>query len=283
MFRRKKVVLDHNIIITGACGGLGSEFARRMYQRDAHVYLLGYDEEKLSELSRELGGAFYAVLDVTDEGAVGRVIHFLGDSVCGGEIDMLACFAGIAGQSVAGGRGDLYHSIMHVNYDGTVSCVNAALPYIKNAGGQIVLTSSMAQFFDLPFMGAYGASKAAVGKFGRTLRLELRRTRMKVTVLYPNVVDTNMTTEGYTTRVGKLVQKFVPVISLESAMSMIENGVLKGRNSVFVPGWMRPVPLVAPIINSVISLAMRPFMPRLREQALEDDGAVKLTTVQRAA
>lgn len=276
----KSVVVDHNVVITGACGDLGGAFARAMHELGAHVYLLGYDKDKLAKVAHACGDAPHFVVDVTKYEALTDIVHSIGQECCDGEIDLLACFAGIAGQSVVGGRADLYASIMRVNYEGTVNTVNAAMPYLERAGGQVVVTSSMAQFFDLPFMGAYGASKAAVGKWARTLRLELRRSGVTVTVLYPNVIDTNMTTKGYVTRVGGIVRKLVPPISLDKAMRTIVNGVLRGKRGVYLPRWMVIVPLFAPVINVVIELALWAPMPRLRDMARQDDGAVELTTVQ---
>lgn len=278
---KNRSVAGKTVLITGACGGIGSELARTFYANGANLILWGYDPERLMHISEICGGAPFYVVNVTDTGEVASSMNRVKLNHCFGKLDILICMAGIAGQSVAGGTTKIFRPTLRVNAEGTENVVSAALPFVEKAKGTIVVTSSMAEFLDLPFMGAYGASKAAVGKWARALRLELKRSGVKVVTVCPNVIDTNMTTKGYTTWVGGIIRHLVPAIPLPKATEIIYKGIVRQKRRVFIPRWMVIVPPFAPLINLVIEVMMTPFMPFLRRKALADDGNVELTTIQR--
>lgn len=284
IFKKNRSVAGKTVLITGACGDIGGALARKFHAEGAHLVLWGYgDKTKLKQTAEDCGGAPFYIVDITNTDDVESFMRKALFVDCSRKLDILVCMAGIAGQSVAGGSNNIFRPTMRVNAEGTQNVVSAALalPFIERAKGTIVVTSSMAEFLDLPFMGAYGASKAAVGKWARALRLELKRSGVKVVTVCPNVIDTNMTTKGYTTGVGGIIRHLVPAIPLPKATEIIYKGIVRQKRRVFIPRWMVIVPPFAPLINLGIEAMMTPFMPFLRRKALADDGSVELTTIQR--
>jgi len=83
---------------------------------------------------------------------------------------------------------------MHVNFWGLVNVTKAFLPHLlKRPEAHIVNTSSMGGFLPVPGQTAYGASKAAVKLFSEGLRSELLDTNVKVSVVFPGAIATNIT------------------------------------------------------------------------------------------
>lgn len=282
MFGRKESpVRNLCCIIVGADGDLGSSLARMFYQGGAKLVLFGYDQEALERVSEECEDAPTELVDVTNRDHVLAAFDRSVATHLNGRLDIAVTFAGIAGQSVAGGNADIAIPTLRVNAEGTQNFFDAALPHVESSRGTIVVTSSMAEFLDLPFMGAYGGSKAFVGKLARTARMELRGTGVKVVEICPNVIDTNMTTKGYTTSVGGIIRRLVKPVKREKATRIIYWGIVRRKRRVFIPRWMAIVPWVSPYVNLVIEFGVSPVIQLLRKKALMDDSKVQLTTKQK--
>lgn len=70
--------------------------------------------------------------------------------------------------------------------------VKYALPYLKQNQGRIGLVGSVGAFLPNPYVGAYGASKAAVNSIGLTLQVELKDTGVSCTTLHPGFVKSEI-------------------------------------------------------------------------------------------
>lgn len=82
---------------------------------------------------------------------------------------------------------------MEVNYFGTLSLVRTFAPVLKaNGGGAIINISSIAGLVNMPFVGSYSVSKAAVHSMTQGVRAELSVQKTKVIGVYPGPVDTEM-------------------------------------------------------------------------------------------
>jgi short-subunit dehydrogenase len=117
---------------------------------------------------------------------------------------MLVNNAGMAVVSKLEDLPDLHHfkQVMDVNFYGMVYCTYYALPYIKEASGRIVNVSSLGGVMAIPFNTSYIASKFAVNGFSDSLRMELTKAGVSVTVICPYWVVTEFH-ERYLDRNGK--------------------------------------------------------------------------------
>lgn len=181
-------------IITGASSGIGKALALRLAAEGARLALAARDAQRLDTVAadcRTRGGQAVAIpTDVTDEVQCQRLIHHTYDTY--GWIDLLVNNAGIA---VFGQLEDLpdlrlFRQVMEVNFYGTVYCSYHALPFIKQARGRIVNVSSLGGLVAIPFNTSYIASKSAVNGFSDSLRMELSKTGVSVTVVCPYWVIT---------------------------------------------------------------------------------------------
>ncbi len=206
---------ENVVIITGASSGIGRELAFQLAKQGANLVLASRNEQRLNEVAEKcfsLGGkAIVVAADVAKEQECKVII----DKTIAqyGRIDTLINNAGFGGrgQFIEQANLDNFHKIMDVNYWGAVYCTRYALPHILRTKGRIVGVSSLLGKFAMAGNTAYSSSKFAMAGFFDALRLELRKTGVSVTMIYPGYVITefaeNMVqVDG--TRVGEKGKKF---------------------------------------------------------------------------
>jgi len=182
-----------NVVISGAGGGIGSALARRFARGGARVALLDRDLGAAAlaaeDIERSGGDALALDCDVTSvascEGAMAEVRRRWGG------IDVLVANAGITHLSLFRDTDvDVLRRVMEVNFFGAVQCTRAALDSLLERKGRIVVLSSVAGFAPLVARSGYAASKHALHGFFDTLRAELRREGVGVTLVCPFFVRT---------------------------------------------------------------------------------------------
>lgn len=185
------------VFVTGAARGIGAAVAREAVRRGAMVALIDLSPEPLRALAAELGEqADWHVADVADADAMNGAVLWAAERF--GGIDVVVANAGIARVGTVGDQDPAeFERLMDVNLFGTYHTIRAALPWLRERRGHIVVMSSMSVAVRLPLNGAYQASKAAVAALGDTLRLELAVDGVTVTVAYLSFVDTDMVRESF--------------------------------------------------------------------------------------
>jgi short-subunit dehydrogenase len=186
------------IILTGAGSGMGRELAFQLLKKGANVAGVDIHAHTLEE-TRQLAGVGEErfkgfVLDIADKAKVDvfpeEVLrHF-------GSVDGIINNAGIIQpfKPVAELSYEDIHRVMNVNFYGTVYLTKAFLPlFLQRPEAHIVNISSMGGFIPFPGQTIYGASKAAVKLFTEGLYAELKDTPVRVTVVHPGAIATNIT------------------------------------------------------------------------------------------
>jgi short-subunit dehydrogenase len=185
------------VLITGASSGIGRALALELGKRGAHLGLTARRAEELSkvaeEVSRAGGQALVLPADVRSTEEINKVAERVREKW--GRVDVMIANAGMStttagAQLDAGEAGD----VITINVIGVVNSVASVLPdMVKRGDGQLVAISSLASYRGLPKSGAYSASKAAVSTFFESLRVDLRRSGIAVTVIHPGFIRTPMT------------------------------------------------------------------------------------------
>jgi short-subunit dehydrogenase len=185
---------DHVVIVTGASSGIGKALSLRLASEGACLSLAARNAERLEKLAQqchELGGqAIPAPTDVADQQQCHRLIEATVQQF--GRIDMLVNNAGftLVGKFEQLPDLDLFQQVMAVNFNGVVQCTYYALPYLKETRGRIVNVASLGGKLAIPYNTSYIASKFAVSGFSDSLRMELRKEGVSVTVIFPYWVVT---------------------------------------------------------------------------------------------
>jgi 3-oxoacyl-[acyl-carrier protein] reductase len=161
-------------VITGGASGLGRSAATRIIAEGGRVSLWDINAETLALAANEMGAAHSMVVDVSDQGAVGRAMTETRQAL--GGIDILITSAGITGATaqVSDYPADSWLRVIDVNLNGLFYCCREVVPHMLAGGyGRIVNISSVAGKEGNPNASAYSASKAAVIGFTKSLGKEL--------------------------------------------------------------------------------------------------------------
>jgi short-subunit dehydrogenase len=183
-------------LITGASGGIGEAFARRLAKEKHNLVLVARSEEKLHEICDELMlqhgiNAHYIALDLTDFEADKRL--FEETEKHGFEIEWLINNAGF------GSMGDFAEldlerelQMIDLNISALVALTHRYLPKMRERKkGVIINVSSTASFQAIPYMATYAATKAFVTSFSEAIAEENREFGITVTALCPGPTETN--------------------------------------------------------------------------------------------
>ncbi len=185
------------LVVTGAGSGIGREVALEALRRGARVAACDINPVTLTE-TVQLAGAGDRLsthtLDVADRPAVETLPNTVIDHH--GAVDGLIHCAGIIQPFVR--LKDLPYDeierVFAVNWLGTLYVTKTFLPILlARPEGHIVNVSSMGGFLPVPGQTVYGASKAAVKLLTEGLHSECRGTNLRVTVVFPGAVRTNIT------------------------------------------------------------------------------------------
>ena len=189
-------------VVTGASSGIGEATARELALRGASVVLASRAVDKLEALQREIsasGGLALAVeTDVADgasvEAMVGRAVGELGS------LDVLVNNAGLGlSGRIAELRAEDVRHVFEVNAIGPLNCIQSALPHMGE-GGHIINVSSVVGRRAIPKVGAYCASKSALGALSDALRVEVADRGVTVTSVYPGTTRTSFRENSRRTR-----------------------------------------------------------------------------------
>jgi short-subunit dehydrogenase len=185
------------VFITGASSGIGRALAVELGKRGARLGLTARRAEELLKVAEEVGRAGGEAMalpaDVRDPAALEQAAERVRERW--GRIDVLVANAGMSSTTAgtklnAGEAGD----VITVNVLGVVNSVAAVLPaMLERGGGHLVAISSLASYRGMPKSGAYSGSKAAVSTFFESLRIDLRKSGVDVTVIHPGFIRTPLT------------------------------------------------------------------------------------------
>lgn len=231
---------DKIIWVTGASSGIGAEFARQANARGATVILSSRKREDLEKVKNTLsepGRGYVMPLDMERQAdfpdRVNELIqHF-------GRVDLLFNNAGISQRSATDETSlEVHRRLMEVNYFGPVALTKALIPFLKKQKeSHIVVTSSLAGKFGFYQRSAYAASKAALNGFFETLRLEEEKDNIKVTILCPAGIKTNISQnalDGSGNKFGKtsaLQEEGMPV---ETCVQKMISAIEKEKDEVII-------------------------------------------------
>jgi NADP-dependent 3-hydroxy acid dehydrogenase YdfG len=179
------------LLITGASTGIGAATARAAVDRGWRVALTARSKDKLSDLVDELGDqrSLAVRCDVTDFDDQQRMVEAVLEHF--GNIDAVFANAGVGGEpgGFSAAPVESWRKMVDTNILGVAYTLRATLAAVRQAGGHVLLTGSVAGRRTLSG-SMYSATKWAVSAIGYGLREELKGTGVRVTLIEPGMVDT---------------------------------------------------------------------------------------------
>jgi len=185
-------------LVTGGGSGIGEAAAVLFAREGARVAVLGRTAEKLEETVKrieEAGGQGLAVEgDVASypdmERVVGEVVEKWG------RLDVVFANAGINGvwAPIEELKPEEWEKTIAINLTGTFFTIKAAVPQLKKQGGSVIVTSSIngTRVFSNSGASAYSSTKAGQVALTQMLALELARHRIRVNVICPGAIETEI-------------------------------------------------------------------------------------------
>ena len=204
-------IADKTILVTGANRGIGQALVEEALRRGAKRVYAG-TRQPLFHLD---GRVTPLTLDVTNASQIQEAVERVET------LDILINNAGVALYDDLSDRGALEQSLA-VNLYGPYGVTQAFLPLLTRSRGAIVNVLSLAAIAAVPFSPAYSISKAAAFSLAQSLRVLLAKRGIRVHVVLPGPVDTEMT-RGLE----------IPKASPESVARAIFDGVEKGKEEIF--------------------------------------------------
>ncbi len=183
-------------IITGASAGIGEATAITLAAEGAKVVIAARRSDRLEVLAKRIessgGQALPIVTDITDEIQANNLIHKANAAL--GRVDILVNNAGVAlTGNIHGGNTSDWRRMFDVNVFGLLYATHAVLPIFKaQGGGHIVNISSVAGRIARAGVGIYNATKWGVNAISESLRQEVLQDNIRVTIIEPGLVETEI-------------------------------------------------------------------------------------------
>lgn len=254
---------DKVVWVTGASSGIGEALAIAFAREGARVVLSSRNERELERVRKAcevipLGMTTHLIapLDLTHQDAVMSVTADVLRRV--GHVDVLVHSGGVSQRSLAADTTlSTDRAIMDVNFFGTVALTKAVLPsMLARKSGHIVPISSVVGYVGTPLRSAYSASKHALHGFFDSLRAEVAKDGIDITIVCPGYIRTNVSRNALTgdgSAFGKMDRTHDRAMLPEECARRIVNAVAKRKQELVVGGketWAVPMMRFTPRLVS---------------------------------
>lgn len=229
------------VLVTGASSGIGAELAQRCAQAGATMGICARREDRLREvLERCRGDAPASRMWVCDLADLDQVDGLAKSAVAElGGVDVLVNNAGIPKRKhVTALDFPTVDAVMQLNYLSPIRLTLALLPQMLERGsGLVVNVSSVAATLSSPGEAAYDASKAALSVFSEAMAIDLWETGVRVLVVYPGVVDTEL----FTLPDNDPLPASIEPISVSELVDGVMDAIARDALEVYVPAWFKEI------------------------------------------
>lgn len=192
---------NKTIWITGASSGIGKALAIALSQYNCQLILSSRRNDALEAVKQQCKNPEHVAILAFDLADYNQMEpHAVKAIQCFGKIDILINNGGISQRSlVINTNIEVYKKLMDIDYLGTVAITKALLPhFVERKSGHFVTVSSVMGKFSSPLRSGYCGAKHALHGFFDTLRLEHAKDHIKVTMICPGFVNTNVARNALT-------------------------------------------------------------------------------------
>lgn len=235
--------LKNKIIwITGASSGIGKSLAILLSSQNTKLILSSRNESLLNDVKKNCfneKNIKILPLDLENYKNFNKIVEKAISLF--GSVDVLINNGGISQRSLAADTSiDVDERIMKINYLGTVALTKALLPhFIENKKGSFVVTTSIVGKIGTPLRSTYAASKHALHGFFDSLRAEVFDKNIKVTIVCPGFVTTNVSKNALTgdgTPQNKMDNATAKGIHPDRFAKLMVKAIEKEKEEVYIAG-----------------------------------------------
>ncbi|MCB9345539.1 MAG: SDR family oxidoreductase [Saprospiraceae bacterium] len=250
---------NKRVWITGASAGIGAAIAKEMAVHGAQLVLSARSETELQQVAtkcRELGAGIVIVqvMDLSRHDQIPQLVQNVLSKV--GKVDILINNGGISQRALAKDTSlEVDKKLMDVNFFGTITLTKALLPsMLTHQLGHIVTITSLTGMIGSPFRTSYAASKHALHGFFDSLRAEVHDSSIKVTLVCPGFIRTNVSINALTgsgEKLGTMDDATNKGMAPERLARKILRAIENGRQEVYFGG------------KEVLAIYVKRFFPAL--------------------
>ena len=247
----------NTILITGGTSGIGHALAAHLLKRGNTVIITGRTEERLTAARQSLPGVHTFVCDQSDPAAIVRLCDEV--SAAFPSLNVLINNAGIGLKlnlnDTTGGLDGLEREI-RTNLIGPMQLVKQLLPHLKRQNSALIVnvTSGLA-FVPLALKPIYSATKAAMHSYTQSLRVQLRRSSVRVVELAPPATKTDFNR-------GQEELNSGPLTDVNAFAKAAIRGLERGKDEI-LPG-------MSPLIRLIGRISPRTTFRAKEAEALGD-------------
>ncbi|XP_018469457.2 11-beta-hydroxysteroid dehydrogenase-like 3 isoform X1 [Raphanus sativus] len=260
------------VLITGASSGIGEHVAYEYAKKGAYLALVARREDRLeivAETSRQLGSDDVIIIP-GDVAKVEDCKKFIDETIRHfGKLDHPINNAGVVQTVVFEDYNHIQDAnlIMDINFWGSTYITYFAIPHLRKTKGKVIVITSGAANIALPVASVYSASKAALLRFFETLRIELNPD-IKITIVFPGVVATDMTTPRYIENYGS---DFIFTEPVSRCAKGIFNGICRGETYIEEPSWMKWIYVMKNMCPEIVEYVLHDLYFRYLKPSFERD------------
>lgn len=182
------------VLVTGGTTGIGRATVKALAGRGARVLTFGRHQAELDASlgnAREAGGE---VLGLTADAATSEGTTSVFEAVDRqlGGLDILVACAALAADPLHEMEEDEWRYVVETNLVGYLACARAAMRRMEEDGGHLLFVSSISTHIKAPGESVYAATKGGINAFAETLRKEVAEKNIRVSVIEPGSVGTDM-------------------------------------------------------------------------------------------
>ena len=198
-------LINKNIIVTGASGGIGNSIVKKLHENGANILATGTKLEKLQELKSKYKNIKILKFDISQEDKIEEFIEE-GSQELGGSLDCIINNAGITQDNLAIRMSlDEWKKVIDINLTSTFLISKFAIKkMLKNKSGKIVNITSVVGHTGNLGQANYTASKAGIIAMSKSLAIEYAKKNININCISPGFIKTAMT--------DKLDEKFKEAI-----------------------------------------------------------------------
>lgn len=258
---------DLVVCITGASSGIGEALAYAFAKKGARLILCARSVEKLEKVATGCTTAAEVIVHPIDLSKYKEIeASFTPLLTRVGHIDILINNAGISQRTtVAESTIAVDEKIMNLNYFGVVALTRLILPsMIKRRSGHMVVISSVAGYVSTSHRSAYAASKHAVRAWFDSLRSEVFKNNINVSVICPGYINTDISKHALNataTNYGKMDENQAKGMSAEECAKRILNAIDQKKSELIIGGAETKAILLKRLLPGVLEKKLRTIIP----------------------
>ncbi len=232
------------IWITGASSGIGEALTYSMAKKGARLILSARRKEELERVKGNCSASIQPnirILPLDLSKADTLLLSTEAAIQLFGHIDILINNGGISQRSLAKEtKLQVDREIMEIDYFGTIALTKYLLPhFLKRRSGHFVITSSVMGIIGTPYRSGYAAAKHALHGFFDSLRAEVYKENIFVTLICPGWIRTNVTLNALTgdgSKLNKMDKTTDHGLSAERCAKEIVKAIEKRKEEVYIGG-----------------------------------------------